>query len=50
MKMQNMLPSLANPSQLTHGGVSGVIGALTDNSNSSRARSRIQISSSHRTS
>ncbi len=29
MKMQNMLPSLANPSQLTHGGVSGVIGALT---------------------
>ena len=29
MKMKNMLPSLANPSQLTHGGVSGVIGALT---------------------
>jgi hypothetical protein len=29
MKMQNMLPSLANPSQLTHGGVQGVLGALT---------------------
>ena len=29
MKMKNMLPSLANPSQLTHGGVQGVLGALT---------------------
>ncbi|HLH06862.1 MAG TPA: AsmA family protein [Terriglobales bacterium] len=29
MKMQNMLPSLANPGQLTHGGVQGILGALT---------------------
>ena len=28
MKMQNLLPSLANPNQLTSGGVQGILGAL----------------------
>ncbi len=28
MKMKNMVPSLANPGQLTHGGVQGVLGAI----------------------
>ena len=34
MKMKNMLPSLANPSQLTHGGVREFSEHLPDNSNS----------------